>query len=79
MRKNKYMLIAIIITITYILLFNTLLDKEISSLINTKSLNELRHKQDIPVRNKGAFLRDYFNQQGDLQLYGSSELGSKVP
>lgn len=60
-------------------MFNTLLDKEISSLINTKSLNELRHKQDIPVRNKGAFLRDYFNQQGDLQLYGSSELGSKVP
>lgn len=79
MRKNKYMLIAIITTIIYILLFNTLLDKEISSLINTKSLNELRHKQDIPVRNKGAFLRDYFNQQGDLQLYGSSELGSKVP
>ena len=79
MRKNKYMLIAIITTIIYILLFNTLLDKEISSLVNTKSLNELRHKQDIPVRNKGAFLRDYFNQQGDLQLYGSSELGSKVP
>lgn len=79
MRKNKYMLIAIITTIIYILVFNTLLDKEISSLINTKSLNELRHKQDIPVRNKGAFLRDYFNQQGDLQLYGSSELGSKVP
>lgn len=78
MKKYKFFLIPIILTLIFSIAFNSILDKKYELLKDKKDMSKVKHTYNHIVRDRGGLLKDQMLKEGDLMLLGSSELSSPV-
>lgn len=78
MKKFKYFFIPILGIVIFGFIFNSYINKKYDSLIKTKDISSIKHTYNQIVRDRGGVLKDKMREDGDLMLFGSSELSSSV-
>lgn len=78
MKKIKYFLIPIGIIIIFIFYFNYEVNNKYSEMINKKDITSIKHTYNQIIRDRGGVLKDKMKKDGDLMIFGSSELSSPV-
>ena len=78
MKKFKYFLIPTFLIIIFSFIFNNYIDYQYNKLKNEKDISVLKHTYNNIVRDRGGLLKDQMREEGDLMIFGSSELSSKV-
>lgn len=78
MKKLKYFLIPVCITIIFITYFNYSINNKYNEIINKKDITSIKHTYNQIIRDRGGVLKDKIKEDGDLMLLGSSELSSPV-
>lgn len=78
MKKLKYFLIPVCITIIFIIYFNYSINNKYNEIINKKDITSIKHTYNQIIRDRGGVLKDKMKDDGDLMLLGSSELSSPV-
>lgn len=78
MKRSKYFLIPICITVLFIIYFNYSVNSKYSQIINRKDITSIKHTYNHIIRDRGGVLKDKMKEDGDLMLLGSSELSSPV-
>ncbi|WP_288222068.1 D-alanyl-lipoteichoic acid biosynthesis protein DltD [uncultured Clostridium sp.] len=78
MKRSKYFLIPICITVIFVFYFNYSINNKYSELINKKDITSIKHTYNQIIRDRGGVLKDKMKEDGDLMLLGSSELSSPV-
>lgn len=78
MKKIKYFLIPIGIIIIFIFYFNYEVNNKYSEIINKKDITSIKHTYNQIIRDRGGVLKDKMKKDGDLMIFGSSELSSPV-
>lgn len=78
MKKFRFFIIPLLVTIIFSVLFNIYVDKEYESLRGKKDLTSIKHTYNHIIRDRGGLLKDEMREEGDLILLGSSEFASPV-
>lgn len=78
MKKFKFFIIPVLITIIFSLFFNMYIDREYEILKNKKDITSIKHTYNHIIRDRGGILKDQMHDEGDLIILGSSELNSAV-
>lgn len=78
MKKLKYFLMPIGIAILFIFYFNFEINNKYNELINEKDITSIKHTYNQIIRDRGGVLKDKMKEDGDLMIFGSSELSSPV-
>lgn len=78
MKKFKYFLIPTFLIIIFSFIFNNYIDYQYNKLKNEKDISVLKHTYNTIVRDRGGLLKDQMREEGDLMIFGSSELSSTV-
>ena len=78
MKKFRFLIIPLLVTIIFSIFFNCYVDKKYKELEGKKDITSIKHTYDHIIRDRGGVLKDEMRAESDLLLLGSSELSSPV-
>ncbi|MDY4561229.1 MAG: D-alanyl-lipoteichoic acid biosynthesis protein DltD [Peptostreptococcus porci] len=74
MKKLKYIVVPIVIGVTFAFSLNWFLEKEVVRMLSNNDLNPVLFNADSVVKNKGYFANNFLSNKDNILMFGSSEL-----